>query len=117
VTYIPIVPVTPTPPSPQAVELAARLTHVIREYEQANPGMSRGDVDQAVGLARQATGSNVVAPRAVAAVLGGVVVLLLGVFVFVRQSGADVPLGIPLVAGVIGVMIVGLLAVWARREP
>lgn len=119
-SYVPIVPHVPTPPSPRAVELAARLTHVIREFEQENPGLTRADLDQAVGLARQATGADKVAQRAVVAAVAGVLVLLLGVLVAVSQRGGLGGEGFPIVfvvAGLAGVAALAFLVSWARRSP
>ncbi len=82
--YVPTPVYTPHV-SAQAQELAHKIEHVIREYQQSHPGLSATEVGQAIQMAGARTG---VGPRRarlmVAAMLGLTVALLLGALLFWR---------------------------------
>ena len=108
-TYVPIV-TTPTQhqPSRQTRELADLLGRVIEEYEKAHPSVSGAEVRHALQLARSASSKTSGAPAMVAALAGGLAVMVgLGVLLFMRgEGGADFAPG----AVAIAVAVIGVLA-------
>ena len=114
-TYVPIVPNPPAPPSPRTMELAARLTHLIRDYETDHPEMTRAEVEQALGLARRAAGGSA-ASREVAMVAAGLLVAagLAAFLLLERGGGVGVPVILPAIVGV--ALVLGLVVV-LRRGP
>ena len=75
-TYIPHV-------SSETQELAHKIEHVIREYQQSHPGVSDTDVSQAVQMAVSRTGASAKRSQMTLALVVGMTVLaVLGSILF-----------------------------------
>lgn len=106
-TYVPtpvFVPPQP-PPSPEVKELAQRLTAVIEEFQQGRPSFASGEIEQALGLARQKFRRPGAAAPLVTLILAGLLLAGLGVL-FLFRAAVPVP-AIPVI--IIGVLIFALL--------
>jgi MYXO-CTERM domain-containing protein len=96
------------PPSPRVQELGHKLTLAIAEFQQRNPDLSAEEIRAAAQLAtNQVDAPRGVAPRAVTAVVAGVVAVGLGAWLTGASPGGHPPL----VA--IGALVVAALAVIA----
>lgn len=119
-SYIPIVPYVPPPQeaSPRARELGVQMAHVVQEFQKQNPSLSSTEVQQAMQIAKQATGMT---KSAAVGVMVGVGVALMGVLLagllFFRQAGGEIelPTTFPLIA-VIGLMVLVLGVVVVIRN-
>ena len=117
-TYVPIPVVPPTPPSPRTRELADLLARVIEEYEKHHPAVSGAEVREALNLASQSSKTAAPAARSlVAMLLLGLVALGGALFYAVERSGGGGATEFPMIAVVIGVILVlGLVAVIKGRR-
>ncbi len=117
-TYVPIPIVPPTPPSPRTRELADLLARVIEEYEKHHPAVSGAEVREALNLASQSSKTATPAARSlVAMLLLGLVAFGAGLFYFLEQSGGGSAPEFPMIAVVIGIIVVlGLVAVLKGRR-
>ena len=117
-SYIPLVPYIPPPQeaSPQARELGVQMAHLVQEFQKQNPSLTSAEVQQAMQIAKQATGMTKGAKVGVAVALGiGLMGVLAGGLLFFRQSGGDIELptaGLPMI-GIIAllVLVLGFVAV------
>ena len=75
--FVPFVP--SSPPSGQAYELGTRLKETIDGFRQEHPSITGTEIRQAMDMASKGTGAG---PPAVALVIGGVLLLLFGIFAF-----------------------------------
>jgi hypothetical protein len=118
VTYVPIPIVPPTPPSPRTRELADLLARVIEEYEKHHPTVSGAEVREALNLAsRSSKAVAPAAPKVLALLLLGLAALGAGLFLAVERSGGGAAPEFPMIAVVIGVILVlGLVAVIKGRR-
>ena len=117
-SYIPIVPYVPPPKeaSPQARELGVQMAHLVQEFQKQNPSLTSAEVQQAMQIAKQATGMTKGAKAGVAVALGiGLMGLLGAALFFFRQSGGEIELPttmFPMIAIVALVIVVlGFVAV------
>ncbi len=115
-SYVPVV-VPPSPPSPRTRELADLLVRVIEAYEEGHPTTTRIEVREATRLALSKTDPSGLRAPIVAVALGGVMAMLLGAFVFLKQSGgmADVPVALPAVGIVALIVVLAVVAVARQR--
>ena len=113
-SYVPIVTPTPSPPSPRSRELADLLVRVIEAYEEGHPTTTRPEIRAATRLALSETGPSRLGTPIVAVTLGGLMALLLGVSVFLRQSGGlvDIPLNVPIIG--VGIVAIAVAVIRAR---
>ncbi len=114
-SYVPIVTPTPSPPSPRSRELADLLRRVIEAYEEGHSTTTRAEIRAATRLALSKAGPSRLGAPIVALTLGGLMALLLGVFVFLRQSGGlvDLPSSVPIIG--VGIVTIALAAVAVIR--
>ena len=116
-SYIPIVPYMPPPQeaSPQARELGVQMAQLVQEFQKQNPSLSSAEVQQAMQIAKQATGMTKSAAIGVAAAVGiGLMGVLLAGVLFFRQAGGDIelPTMFPMIAIVaLLVIVLGVVAV------
>ena len=119
-SYVPIVPYVPPPQeaSPRARELGVQMAQLVQEFQKQNPSLSSAEVQQAMQIAKQATGMTKGAAAGMMAAVGvGLLgVLMAGFFIF-RQAGGDIdlPTTFPLIA-VIGLMVLVLGVVVVIRN-
>ncbi len=120
-TYIPIVPYVPPPQeaSPQARELGVQMAQLVQDFQKQNPSLSSAEVQQAMQIAKQATGMTKSAAAGVTAAVGvGLMgVLLAGLFYF-RQAGGDIelrPTIFPMIA-IVALLVVVLGVVAVKRN-
>jgi len=112
------VPFVPTPPrettSPRAQDLANRIASLIADYQRSHPDLGARDVADALRAAAGEGGGrrSDQERRLVAAMLGGVVALAMGVYLFFRQSGEAPWAG----AGVVAAMVVAVAVVALLRR-
>lgn len=116
-TYIPIVPYVPRPQqaSPRARELGVQMAQLVQEFQKQNPSLSSTEVQQAMQIAKQATGMTKGAAAGVAAAVGvGLMLALTAGLLFFRRAGGDIELSptiFPMIA------IIALLGVvWAVKR-
>jgi hypothetical protein len=105
--------------SPRARDLAQRLKQEIDTFTRQHPGTSPADIRQAGELVTgRAGGSRTAARRAVASLLGGLLVAGgLAVFLAARQGGDGLPdFQVPAVAIAVAIGLVALVFVIRRRE-
>lgn len=112
--YVPIV-VPPTPPSPRTRELANLLSTVIQEYEKHHPSLTGSEIHQALTLASQESRSATAASRVLVATVAGGLAALLGVGVFIAKAPGGGVAGFPVLAVVVGIMLVVGVAVALKR--
>ena len=119
-SYVPIVPYVPPPQnvSPQARELGVQMAQLVQEFQKQNPSLSSAEVQQAMQIAKQATGmtKSVAAGVTVAVGLGLLGVLAAGLLFF-RQAGGEIefPTTFPIIA-VVGLMVLVLGVVVVTRN-
>lgn len=112
-TFVPYVP--PPQPSPKAHDLANRLKSVIEAFRQQNPGVTTGEIQQAISMASASLGPH----RGVLAALILVGVIALGGFALAYSGMGPQLLGsktvvLAILVGV-GVLAAALAAVLKRR--
>ena len=117
-SYIPIVPYVPPPQgaSPQALELGVQMAQLVQEFQKQNPSLSSTEVQQAMQIAKQATGMTRSAATGVMVAVGvGLMGVLLAGVLFFRQAGGDIELPVtafPMIAVVaLVVLVLGVVAV------
>lgn len=117
-TYIPILPYVPSPQeaSPRARKLGVQMAQLVQEFQKQNPSLSSAEVQQAMRIAKQATGTTKSAAVGVAVAVGvGLMGVLVAGFMFFRQAGGDIelrPTIFPMVAIIaLLVLVLGVVAV------
>lgn len=117
-TYIPIVPYAPSPQeaSPRARELGVQMAQLVQEFQKQNPSLSSTEVQQAMQIAKQATGTTRSAAVGVMVALGvGLMGVLLAGLMFFRRAGGDIelrPTILPMIAIIaLLVVVLGVVAV------
>ncbi len=114
------VPFVPTPPrettSPQAQDLANRIASLIADYQRAHPDLGARDVADALRAAAGEGGSgrSLQERRLLGALFGGVVALVMGAVLFLRQSGEAPWSNVGIVAAV--VVAIAVVALARRRS-
>ncbi len=120
-TYIPIVPYVPAPQeaSPRARELGVQMAQLVQEFQKQNPSLSSTEVQQAMNIAKQATGMTKGAAAGVAVAIGvGLMGVLLAGFMYFRQAGGEVelrPTMLPMIA-IVALLVVVLGVVAVKRN-
>jgi len=115
VLYVPIV-VPPTPPSPRTRELANLLSTVIQEYEKHHPAVTGGEIHQALDLAKQGSQKAMATNRVLVVTVAGGLLALAGVGAFMATAaGGGGQVGFPVLAVVVGILLVVGLAVALKR--
>ena len=119
-SYIPIVPYVPPPQeaSPRARELGVQMAQLLQDFQKQNPSLSSAEVQQAMQIAKQATGMTKSAATGVMVAVGlGVFGVLAAGLLFFRQAGGEIelPTTFPIIA-VIGLMVLVLGVVVAIRN-
>jgi hypothetical protein len=87
--------------------LADLLGRVIDEYEKHHPSVSPAEVREALSMAAQASAPG--DPRAAAALISAVTVLLIGAFMYMALRGGDPPEAVPLIAGIAAIIAVAFV--------
>lgn len=120
-TYIPIVPYVPPPQeaSPRARELGVQMAQLVQDFQKQNPSLSSAEVQQAMQIAKQATGMTKSAAAGVTAAVGvGLMLVLTAGFLFFRQAGGDIelrPTIFPMIA-IVALLVVVLGVVAVKRN-
>jgi hypothetical protein len=109
------VPVVPQTPSPRAEQLGQRLAETIEQFRQQNPDLSGLEVRQAAQLAASRAGGTCGPPRAILALVAGLVAAAMALYLGRGKaiSGAD---ELPLVMGVAGLIVVLAVVVALKRR-
>ena len=117
-SYVPIVPYVPSPQeaSPRARELGVQMAQLVQEFQKENPSLTSAEVQQAMQIAKQATGMTKGARASLMVALGvGLMGVLIAGFLVFRQSGGDIDLPVrifPMIGIVAALVIVlGIVAV------
>jgi hypothetical protein len=121
-SYVPIVPNAPSPQeaSPRARELGVQMAQLLQDYREQNPSLTSTEVQQAMQIAREATGLGKRPAAGVLAAVGlGLVGVLVAGFMILRRGGFEG--GVPIAAWpmvMIGILVVALagLALVIRNQ-
>lgn len=118
-TYVPTQYSGGQRPSPRARELAQRIEQTLQEFMSNYPDTKPRDIQQALRMAWGSSDPSIGAKRAVALSLVAGILLAVGLFVFMTESGGAgdwATGGVPMVALVsVVVVALGLFAVVKNR--
>jgi len=101
--------------SPAALELAQKISATIREYQQTHPGVSAGDIGDALRIAAQGRGAARRGPVAAAVVASLVVGVMIALGVM-RAASRDSAAGALLPFFAVAVLLLAVLAAVAARR-
>jgi MYXO-CTERM domain-containing protein len=107
---------TPPPPSPRAHELAASLAQEIEEFGRRFPDTNPTDIRQALHLVARQTRAAPVPAFAVSLGLGLVLLVAAVGFMLFRNAGSEGGPPPIMIMLVVGLLVMGLLAVVVRRK-
>jgi hypothetical protein len=109
------VPVVPQAPSPRAEALGQRLAETIEQFRQQNPDLSGLEVQQATRLAVSRSGGTCGPPRAVLALVAGLVAAGMGLYLGLDKGSAAAAQW-PVMLVLVGFVVVLAVVVALKRR-
>jgi len=92
------------------------MAQLVQEFQKQNPSLSSTEVQQAMNIAKQATGMTKGAAAGVAAAVGvGLMGVLLAGLLYFRQAGGDIEFS-PMMIAIVALAVVALGVVAVKRN-